>query len=132
MFYTLVPFKLALSFLATYFRASDEKDLIIVQGCAFLLLGLFWSKRSRSGRQDAKLRTSDDSLAVSSGVLATQLLRVADGFSIRQIPPSESSPSLISIPCRPKQADIFAHSVSTTGLFYRSPRSGSSRSPLTG
>jgi hypothetical protein len=131
MFYTLVPFKLALSFLATYFRASDEKDLIIVQGCAFLLLGLFWSKRSRSGRQDAKLRTSNDSLAVS-GVLATQLLRVSDGISIRQNPPSESSPSLISIPCRPKQADIFAPSDSTTGLFYRSPRPGSSRSPLTG
>jgi hypothetical protein len=132
MFYTLVPLKLILYSLVTYFRASDEKDLIIVQGCAFLLLGLFWSKRSRSGRQDAKLRTSDNSLAVSSGVLATQLLRVSDGFSIRQIPPSESSPSLISIPCRPKQADIFAHSDSTTGLFYRSPRSGSGRSPLTG
>jgi hypothetical protein len=103
MFYTLVPLKLALSFLATYFRASDEKDLIIMQGCAFLLLGLFWSTRSRSRRQDTKLRTSDVSVAVSSALLTTQLLRVADGFSAQQILLGESNLSQESMLFIPSQ-----------------------------
>ena len=124
MFYTLVSLKLVLYSLVTCLSSAEEKSILILQGCTFLFLGLFWSKRSRRRRQDTKLRTSDVSLALSSDVLATQLLRVADGFSTRQIPPSEFSPSLNSIPCRPKQADIFAHNDSTTGLFYRSHRSG--------
>jgi hypothetical protein len=115
MLYTLAPPKLVLYFLVTYSSTGEEKSILILQGCAFLLLGLCLSRRSRRRRQDTKLRTSDVSLAVSPGLLATQLLRMADGFSTRQIPPSESSPSLNSIPCRPKQADIFAHSDSTTG-----------------
>jgi len=69
-------------------------------------------------------------LAVSSGLLATQLLRIADGFSTRQIPPSESSPSLNSIPCHPKQADIFAHSDSTTGSLLAISSFGQQQKPV--
>jgi hypothetical protein len=130
MFYTLVPLKLVLYSLVTYLSSGEEKSILILQGCTFLFLGLFWSKRSRRRRQDTKLRTSDVSLAVSSGVLATQLLRVADSFSTRQIPLSESGPSLNSIPCRPKQADIFAHSNSSTGSLLPISSFGQQQKPV--
>ena len=127
-----MPVFYALSSSGTYL-SGEEKGILILQGCAFLLLGFFWAERVRRtiAVHETRPRTSNVGVAISSELVATQLLRVSDGFSTRHFPPSESSPSLISIPYRPKQADIFAHSDSTTGLFYRSPRSGS-RSPLTG
>jgi hypothetical protein len=82
---------------------GEEKSILILQGCAFLLLGLFWSRRSRRRRQDTKLRTSDVSLAVSSGLLTPQLLRVADGVSAQQILLGESNLSQESILFIPNQ-----------------------------
>jgi hypothetical protein len=103
MFYTLATLKLVLYSLVTYLSTGEEKSILILQGCTFLFLGLIWSKRSRRRRQDTKLRTSDVSLAVSSALLTTQLLRVADGFSAQQILLGESNLSQESMLFIPSQ-----------------------------
>ena len=113
MLHTLAPPKLVLYFLVTYSSAGEEKSILILQGCAFLLLGLLLLRRSRCRRQGARLRINDVSLEVSSRLLATQLLDIADGFSTRQTPPSQSSPSQKSIFYRPKLASTSARSAST-------------------
>ena|ERR1700736_1708895 len=114
MFYTLATLKLVLYSLVTYLSTGEEKSILILQGCAFLLLGFFWAKRVRrtTAVHATRPRINNVAVAVSSELVAAQLQCVVDAFSATQIPPTESGLSQNSILFHPKPTTASARTAS--------------------
>jgi hypothetical protein len=109
-----MPVFYALSSSGTYLN-GEEKSLLVLQGCAFLLLGFFWAERVRRATavHATRPRINNVAMADSSELVAAQLQRVVDGFSATQTPLSESGLSQKSILFYPKPASASARSAST-------------------